>query len=153
MSDELHILLIEDSKTDIELISEALKDISQSYVLETATDGETGLAVLFSNEIRPNLILLDLNLPKKSGLEVLKEIKRDASLRIIPVVILTNSRSEDDIVVAYASHCNAYVRKRLGFENLLESVLQITNFWFKCAALPKQSIAPNSALSNPPISQ
>lgn len=153
MLEELHILLIEDNATDIELITEALKEVPHGYILESATDGEVGLQRLYSTEIKPNLILLDLNLPKKSGLEVLKEIKKDASLRAIPVIILSNSKSEDDIVLAYASHCNAYVRKPLGFDELSKCVLEITNFWFRCAILPKQTAVPVTSLTNPPAPQ
>lgn len=134
---EINILLVEDNSRDVTLVKEALKDSKIEHVLQVATDGEAAMQILYSAEFRPHIILLDLNLPKKTGIEVLKEIKRDSSLRPIPVIILTNSRSEDDVVLAYASHCNAYVRKPLGFENLLDTLSRIGHFWFTVATLPK----------------
>lgn len=147
---EVNILLVEDNSRDALLVREALKDSKIEHVLEVATDGEAAMQVLYSAEFRPHIILLDLNLPKKTGIEVLKEIKRDSSLRPIPVIVLTNSRSEDDVVLAYASHCNAYVRKPLGFDDLLDTISRIGHFWFTSATLPKQmvpdlSIPPSSA--------
>jgi CheY-like chemotaxis protein len=135
---EVNILLVEDNSRDARLVREALKDSRIDHVLEVATDGEAAMQVLYSAEFRPHVILLDLNLPKKTGIEVLKEIKRDSSLRPIPVIVLTNSRSEDDVVLAYASYCNAYVRKPLGFDDLLDTLNRIGQFWFESATLPKQ---------------
>jgi chemotaxis family two-component system response regulator Rcp1 len=134
---EVHILLVEDSHQDALLIREALRDTGLEHKLTTATDGEGALQILYSAEYRPNIVFLDLNLPKISGLEVLKEMKRDSGLRSIPVIILTNSMSEDDVVTAYANHCNAYVRKPLGFERLMTSLNHICQFWFDTATLPK----------------
>ncbi len=144
-----NILLVEDNSRDATLVKEALKESLIDHVVEVVTDGEAALQVLYAAEFKPNLILLDLNLPKKSGLEVLKEIKRDSSLRAIPIIVLTNSRSEDDVVLAYASHCNAYVRKPLGFEGLLETLGSIGKFWLEVVTLPRQgsvdvSIPPSS---------
>lgn len=135
---EVHILLVEDNSRDATLVQEALKDASICHKLLIASDGEEALLVLQAAEFRPHIILLDLNLPKKSGLELLKEIKKDSSLRPIPVIVLTNSNSEDDVVLAYASYCNAYVRKPLGFDGLLETVKNLGQFWFHTAKLPKQ---------------
>jgi two-component system, chemotaxis family, response regulator Rcp1 len=134
---EVNILLVEDNSRDALLVREALKDSKIKHVLKVATDGEAAMQVLYSAEFRPHIILLDLNLPKKTGLEVLKEIKRDSSLRPIPVIVFTNSRSEDDVVLAYASHCNAYVRKPLGFDDLLDTLNRIGQFWFMSATLPR----------------
>jgi len=151
---EVHILLVEDNSRDVILVKEALKDAEKvsdlQFIVEVAVDGEQALQILYSAEFRPNLILLDLNIPKKHGIEVLKEIKRDSCLRPIPVIVLTNSRSEDDVVLAYASYCNAYVRKPLGFDGLFESLSRIGEFWFQTATLPRQglvdtSIPPSSA--------
>jgi CheY-like chemotaxis protein len=144
-----HILLVEDNSRDATLIKEAFKEALVDRVVEVVTDGEAALQVLYSAEFKPNLILLDLNLPKKSGLEVLKEIKRDPSLRAIPIIVLTNSRSEDDVVLAYASHCNAYVRKPLGYDRLLETLGSLGKFWLEVVTLPRQgsidvSIPPSS---------
>lgn len=134
---EVNILLVEDNSRDANLVKEALKDSHIDHVLEVVSDGEAAMQLLYSAEFRPHIILLDLNLPKKPGIEVLKEIKRDSSLRPIPVIVLTNSRSEDDVVLAYASHCNAYVRKPLGFEGLLDTINRIGLFWFASATLPQ----------------
>lgn len=138
----MHILLVEDNPNDALLIREALKDLEKTQgianTLKIATDGDTALQVLYSAEFRPHIVLLDLNLPKKSGFEVLKEIKRDASLRPIPVIILTNSRSEDDVLLAYASYCNAYVRKPLDYEIILETMTRLGKFWFESASLARQ---------------
>lgn len=134
---EVHILIVEDNYKDVELISEALKEISDRIIIETAADGDTALQYLYGVENKPTLILLDLNLPRMSGLEVLKEIKKDSGLKIIPVIILTNSKSEDDVVLAYASHCNAYVRKPLGFTALIDCIRSLDQFWFKVASLPR----------------
>jgi len=148
---EVHILLVEDSHQDVELISLAIKEISDRIIIEVASDGDEALQFLYSVENKPTLILLDLNLPKKSGLEVLREIKRDSGLKTIPVIILTNSMSEDDVVSAYASHCNAYVRKPLGYDTLLDCIRSLDQFWFKMASLPKPlsvSSAPFSSSDN-----
>ena len=136
---EVNILLVEDNSQDARLVLEALKDSKIEHVLQVATDGEAAMQLLYSEKFRPHIILLDLNLPKKTGIEVLKEIKRNYSLRPIPVIVFTNSRSEDDVVLAYASHCNAYVRKPLGFDNLLDTLNRIGDFWFGFAALPKHA--------------
>ncbi len=146
---EINILLVEDNNNDVRLVQEALKDSKIEHTLQVATDGEMAMQLLYSTEFRPHIILLDLNLPKKTGIEVLKEIKRDSSLRPIPVIVFTNSRSEDDVVLAYASYCNAYVRKPLGFEGLLEILNRIGQFWFSTATLPKHT---SLDLSMPPSS-
>jgi chemotaxis family two-component system response regulator Rcp1 len=146
---EVNILLIEDNSQDVLLVKEALKDSRIDFAIQVASDGEAAMQVLYSAEFRPHIILLDLNLPKKTGIEVLKEIKRDSSLRPIPVIVLTNSRSEDDVILAYANHCNAYVRKPLGFDGLVDTINRIGHFWFVCATLPKQG---SPDLSMPPSS-
>lgn len=146
---EVHILLVEDNRRDAALVQEALKESHISYIVEHAIDGEAALKSLYTAEVKPQLVLLDLNLPRKGGLEVLKEIKRDSTLRPIPVVVLTNSRSEDDVVLAYASYCNAYVRKPIGYSDLLVAMDRLSQFWFNCASLPKQ---PAPDLSLPPPS-
>ena len=147
---EVNILLVEDSHQDAMLIKEALFDTGIGHSLQTATNGEDALQILYSAEFRPNIVFLDLNLPKMSGMEVLKEMKRDSGLRPIPVIILTNSMSEDDVIMAYANHCNAYVRKPLGFDKLLTTLNFICRFWFDTATLPKHRI---TMISNPPPSQ
>ncbi len=147
---EVHILLVEDSYQDALLVREALRDTGLEHKLITATNGEEALQILYSAEYRPNIVFLDLNLPKMSGLEVLKEMKRDSGLRPIPVIILTNSMSEDDVVMAYANHCNAYVRKPLGFDKLITSLNFICQFWFNTATLPRHR---GTNFSSPPPQQ
>lgn len=141
---DINILLVEDNSRDALLVREALNDAEKlfgvRFITEIASDGEQALQVLYSAVFRPSLILLDLNLPKKTGLDVLREIKKDSGLRATPVIIFTNSRSEDDVVLAYASYCNAYVRKPLGFDDLLASLNSISQFWFSTAKLPKQGL-------------
>ncbi len=144
---EFHILLVEDNRLDAALIQEALKEQPVSYVVQHASDGEAALKILYAAEVKPQLVLLDLNLPRKTGLEVLKEVKKDSTLRPIPVVVLTNSRSEDDVVLAYASYCNAYVRKPVGYSNLCLTLNRLGQFWCECATLPKP--APDSSVSSP----
>lgn len=136
---DVNILLVEDSPQEALLIKEALRDTGLEHHLVTTSNGEEALRVLYAAEFRPNIVFLDLNLPKMSGIEVLKEMKRDSGLRLIPVVILTNSMSEDDVFLAYANHCNAYVRKPLGFEGLMTHLTSICKFWFETAKLPKVS--------------
>lgn len=149
MKREVTILLVEDSQTDRELISEALKDTKLKHRLHLAVDGEEALQFLQSE--RPDLILLDLNLPKKSGLDVLKTMKQDPTLRAIPVIILTNSTAPADVESCYASCANAYIRKPLGFDGFVDVFRTISRFWFQVATLPVE--IPNSisqAVSIPP---
>src|SRR5438105_11975592 len=108
---EVDILLIEDNRVDAQLIAEALKDANISHRLDLATDGEAGIANLRSRGSRPDLILLDLNLPKLHGIEVLKAIKTDPMFRMIPVIVLSNSTTPGDVEACYNNHANAYVRK------------------------------------------
>lgn len=136
---DVRILLVEDSPQEALLVKEALRDTGLEHTLVTTSNGEEALKILYSAEYRPNIVFLDLNLPKMSGLEVLKEMKRDSGLRLIPVIILTNSMSEDDVVQAYSNHCNAYVRKPLGFESLMANLSYICQFWFGTATLPQHS--------------
>ncbi|HHT0594031.1 TPA: response regulator [Legionella anisa] len=135
------ILLVEDSLADIRLTQEALKECKLKLNLSIATDGEQAMNFLFrrsgyEDAKRPDLILLDLNLPKKDGREVLKEIKSDDSLKKIPVVILTVSAEELDILQAYDRHVNCYITKPLDLEKFSEVVRSIENFWFTIVSLP-----------------
>lgn len=128
------ILLVEDDATAVELIREALSDSTFDHELAVASDGEEALAMLQAE--MPNLVLLDLNLPKRSGLEVLQVIRQDTSLKALPVIVLTNSKAQEDVLAAYSFHANAYVRKPLGFENLVKVVNATGEFWFEVATLP-----------------
>lgn len=137
----IDILLVEDSSSDALLTREAL-DISQVYNrMHHVTDGVKALGFLrregeYADKPRPGLILLDLNLPKKNGLEVLAEIKADDSLQAIPVVILTTSKASDDIAQAYALHANCYVTKPLDLGRYVEVVRSVHDFWLGVAVIP-----------------
>jgi len=136
------ILVIEDNPTDVMLMREALASAKLHIGLHVVHDGVVGLEFLrrlgaHAQAPRPDLVLLDLNLPRKSGLEVLAEIKSDESLRAIPVVMLTTSQAEDDLARAYAAHVNCYIRKPVDFERFAEVVRNIEDFWFTVVTLPK----------------
>jgi CheY-like chemotaxis protein len=138
---EIEILLVEDNPGDVRLTVEALKDGKIRNHLSVASDGEEALAFLrrqgqFTNAPRPDLILLDLNLPKKDGREVLKEIKQEKDLKRIPVVVLTTSTAEKDIIKTYDLHANCYVTKPVDFEQFTNVVKSIEDFWFTVVKLP-----------------
>jgi len=141
------ILLVEDDNTAVELVREALKDSGIIHDLTVASDGEAALLHTKMSPQKPHLIFLDLNLPKKSGLEVLKELKRTSGLSHIPVIMLTNSRSQDDVARAYGHHCNAYVRKPLGFDMLVDTIKATGRFWLDIATLPEKAPTPSSPSS------
>ncbi len=138
---DLTILLVEDNEGDIVLTLEALKEANVSNSIHVVTDGEEALQYLqkqgrFNNAVTPDLILLDINLPKIDGKEVLAEIKNDADLKVIPVVILTTSSSEKDILESYQHHANCYITKPVDFKNFTHVVNMITNFWISIVQLP-----------------
>lgn len=138
----IEILIVEDNPGDVELAREALDTNKIRNNLHVAEDGEEALKFLrkegeYNDVPRPDLILLDLNLPKKDGREVLKEIKDDSSLRLIPVVILTSSNAEEDILRSYNLHANCYVTKPLDFNQFLKVVEAIKDFWLGIVVLPK----------------
>ncbi|MBI5295673.1 MAG: response regulator [Chloroflexi bacterium] len=137
----IEILLVEDSPTDVVITREAFEDAKLLNTLHVVEDGVRALEFLrrqgsFSAVPRPDLILLDLNLPRKNGREVLAEIKADPQLKSIPVVILTTSSADEDILSAYDLHANCYVIKPVGFENFFKAVQSIQEFWFSVVALP-----------------
>ncbi len=138
----IEILLVEDNPADVRLTFEALKDGKISNGMHVAKDGVEALDFLFRRgafaEVpRPDLILLDLNLPKKDGREVLAEIKADPDLKRIPVVVLTTSGAEDDIIRSYNLHANCYVTKPVDLEQFMEVVRTIEDFWLTIVSLPK----------------
>jgi CheY-like chemotaxis protein len=138
----IEILLVEDNPGDVRLTREALRDTKVHNRLSVAQTGLEALAFLrrqgkHATAPRPDLILLDLNLPLKSGMEVLGEIKGDPDLRTIPVVILTTSEAETDIIKAYHLNANCYVTKPVGLEQFIEVVNSIENFWLTVVKLPK----------------
>jgi CheY-like chemotaxis protein len=137
----VEILLVEDNKGDVGLIEEVFEEAKIKNSLHVAEDGEEAILYLhgkekFSGSRRPDLILLDLNLPKKDGREVLRVIKEDSNLKNIPVIILTSSSAEKDILGAYGLHANAYVTKPLEFDQFMKVVGSIENFWLEVVKLP-----------------
>jgi chemotaxis family two-component system response regulator Rcp1 len=140
-SKEIEILLVEDSPGDVRLTIEALKDAKVHNRLSVARDGVEAMEFLqkkepFKDAVRPDLILLDLNLPRKDGREVLAEIKGNLELRQIPIVVLTTSRAEEDVLRAYDLHANCYITKPVDFEQFMSVVKSIENFWLTVVKLP-----------------
>lgn len=135
------IFLVEDNKADIRLIEEALKDSSVPHQVVTVRNGMDAMAYLrqegeYANALRPDLILLDLNLPRKDGREVLAEIKADSTLKRIPVVVLTTSKNEEDIFHSYELHVNCYITKSRNLNDLFKIVRGIEEFWLATVTLP-----------------
>ncbi|MEO1400172.1 MAG: response regulator [Cyanobacteria bacterium J06635_1] len=135
------IFLIEDNRGDIRLIQEALKSTGIQCEVITARDGVEAMVYLrregaFAEAVRPDLILLDLNLPRKDGREVLAEIKAEPDLKHIPVVVLTTSRNEEDIFNSYDLHVNCYISKSRNLSDLFKIVQGIESFWLETATLP-----------------
>jgi chemotaxis family two-component system response regulator Rcp1 len=138
----IEILLVEDSAGDIRLTTEALRRAKVANNLHVARDGEAAMAFLrrdvpYRDSPRPDLVLLDLNLPRKDGREVLAEIKADEELRRIPVVVLTTSSEEEDVLRAYELHANSYVTKPVDFGQFLKAVAAIEGFWLEVVRLPE----------------
>jgi two-component system, chemotaxis family, response regulator Rcp1 len=139
----IDILLVEDNPGDVRLTQEALKDSKILNNLSIVGDGVEAMAFLrkegkYADVARPDLVLLDLNLPKKDGRDVLKEVKEDPILRRIPVVILTTSRSEQDILKTYDLHANCYINKPVDLDQFVNVVKSIENFWFSIVKLPPE---------------
>jgi CheY-like chemotaxis protein len=135
------VLLVEDDPGDILMTREAFQHYKIRNQLNVVTDGEQALDYLhqageFAGAARPGLVLLDLNLPRRDGLEVLAELKQDPVLRVIPVVILTTSQAEEDILRSYSLHANAYISKPVDFERFIEVIRQIDNFFITVVKLP-----------------
>jgi chemotaxis family two-component system response regulator Rcp1 len=143
MGTPIEVLLVEDSPGDVRLTLEAFKDAKMQVSLHVAADGTEAMAYLnregkHPDAPRPDLILLDLNLPKKDGREVLAEIKENPALKSIPVVILTTSASEADILGSYLLHANCYITKPVGLDGFLKVVHSIDNFWLSVVKLPRE---------------
>ena len=137
----VEILLVEDSPDDAELTFEALRDARIKNNLYIVEDGVEAIAFLrqegnYAGVPRPDLILLDFNLPRKDGREVLTEIKADNNLKRIPVIVLTTSQSQEDILKAYELNANCYISKPVDFEEFLKVIRSIENFWFTIVKLP-----------------
>lgn len=140
----VEILLVEDSPIDIQLIQEAMSEDRVRNNLHIVNDGEDAIQFVrksgkFGHVPRPDIILLDLNFPRKDGREVLHEVKSDPDLRKIPVVVLTTSRAERDIHCTYDLHVNCYVNKPVDMNQFLDVIKSISKFWLSVAALPTES--------------
>ena len=138
-----NVLLVEDNEDDIELTLEALEDSKVRMEIHQVSDGISAMAFLhregeYANKPRPDLILLDLNLPLMDGREALKRIKEDPDLADIPVVVLTTSVDDGDILNAYQLHANCYISKPVDFSKFTEIIKQIGGFWFQLVKLPRQ---------------
>ena len=139
----IEILLVEDNPGDVRLTQETLKDTKVRNNMHVVMDGIEAVAFLrrggkYANVPRPDLILLDLNLPKKDRREVLAEIKADSDLKSIPVVVLTASKAEQDIFRAYDLHANCYITKPVNLDQFIEVVKCIEDFWFTIVKLPRR---------------
>ena len=137
----IDILMVEDDPGDVRLTREALKGSKLLHSLNVVEDGVAALDYLrkqgpYQNAVRPDIVLLDLNLPKKDGREVLAAIKQDAALRAIPVVILTTSQAEEDVLRAYNLNANCYVTKPVDFDQFMRIVRTIEEFWLNVVTLP-----------------
>lgn len=137
----IEVLLVEDDPGDVLLIQEAFADNKVHNNLHVVNDGEQAVAYLrreggYADAARPDLVLLDLNLPRKDGREVLAEIKADEDLRTIPIVVLTTSEAEEDVLRSYQLHANAYVSKPVDFQRFVSVVRQIDDFFVSVVRLP-----------------
>ena len=135
------VLLVEDNPGDIRLTREALKESGIKCKIHVAQDGEQALAFLrregsHAGAVRPNLVVLDLNLPRLDGREVLREMKSDPELRRIPVVIFSSSHAREDVVATYDSHANCYVTKPSDFDQFEQTIRSIAEYWLTRVALP-----------------
>jgi CheY-like chemotaxis protein len=142
MSKEIKILFVEDNEGDIVLTLEALKEAKINNRITVLKDGEEALLYLrkqgkYNNAETPDLVLLDINLPKTDGKEVLAKIKSDKELMVIPVVILTTSDSEKDILESYHNHANCYITKPVDFKKFMEVIHTVKDFWISIVQLPK----------------
>lgn len=139
----IEILLVEDNPGNVRLTEEALKETNVRNMLNVVGDGIEALDYLrctgkYSNALRPDIMLLDLNLPKKDGREVLEEVKKDEQLKEIPVVILSTSDAENDIVKAYKHHANCYITKPVNFDQFVDIIKSTIDFWFNIVKLPRR---------------
>ena len=139
----VQILLVEDSPGDVNLTREALRSARVANELHVVEDGEAAMRFLrredpYADVPTPDLVLLDLNLPRKDGREVLDEVKADPQLRTIPIIVLTTSADEADILQSYRLHANAFVTKPVGFSDFLEALKHLEGFWLEIVRLPKK---------------
>lgn len=143
ISELIQILLVEDSAADIELTTEALLAAKVANVLHVVRNGEEAMAFLrhegaYVDAPRPDLVLLDLNLPRKDGREVLADMKRDVALSTIPVVVLTTSSAKADVLQSYQLHANSYITKPVDFEQFIRVMQSVADFWLSVVRLPSR---------------
>jgi two-component system response regulator len=146
MSELINILIVDDSADDIEFTLAALQGTKLANVVNIVNDGVEAMAYLraegkYSSAVQPSLVLLDLNMPRKDGREVLTEMKADPKLRQIPVVILTTSQAEEDIIRSYDLHANCYISKPVDLQALAKIVQTIDQFWFGVVQLPPMRLS------------
>ncbi len=139
----IEILMVEDSPADVELAKEAFEEGKILNNFHFVTDGEKALDYVYcrnaySDAVRPDIIILDINLPKVNGLDVLKEIKTNAELKDIPVVMLTTSGNEDDINMSYRNYANSYIKKPIGLNKFIHALAVFEEFWFQIVKLPRK---------------
>ncbi len=139
----VEILLVEDNEGDVGLVEEVFEEGRINNNLSVAEDGDEAMMFLrkegqFANVTRPDLILLDLNLPGKDGREVLKEVKEDTNLKKIPIVVLTTSKAEEDVLKSYDLHANSYITKPVDFDQFINVIKSIESFWLEVVKLPSQ---------------
>jgi len=137
----VEVLLVEDNPGDVRLTEEALKEGKLKVNLNVVMNGEDAIMFLrkqgrYADVPQPDIILLDLNIPRKSGIEVLEDIKQDARLRYIPVVVLTTSSAEEDILKTYNLHANCYITKPVDFEQFINVIRKVEDFWLTIVKLP-----------------
>lgn len=135
---EVHILLIEDNEGDILLTKEALKEAKIKNSLSVAMDGEQALEMLRDGSCQPDMILLNINLPKMDGLELLSIIKKDDRFKMIPVIMLTTSSGEKDTLVSYKNYTNCFVTKPVDLNSFIEVVKAIESFWISIVRVPSK---------------
>lgn len=137
----VHILLVEDNPADAELLTEALNNSKVRNIVTAVSDGESGLDAIycrgdFAERDAPDIILLDLNLPKKDGREILAQVKSDDSVKHIPIVVLTSSQAEEDILRSYKLSANSYITKPVDFDKFMEIIKRLEDFWLEVVKLP-----------------
>lgn len=137
----INILIVEDNHADVRLVQEVFKEGKLYINLDVAKDGVEAMAYLrkedkYKDVNRPDLVLLDLNMPRKNGYEVLEEIKSDDNLKRIPVIVMTISKAEEDILKSYNLHANAYIVKPVGLNQFIEVIRSLEDFWFTIVKLP-----------------
>lgn len=141
---QANILLVEDNPADVRLTQEVLRETQLDFVMQLARDGEQAMQILrkqapFEDAQTPDLVLLDLNLPRKDGREVLAEVKSDPDLRRIPVLVLSTSKAERDILTCYELHANCYLTKPVDLDQFGQLVQSLQQFWFGMAMLPPKA--------------